>query len=74
MHAYSYIVDKSMIDEYTELALATELRKCHTLRLVEDSIVIHRKVEVVRFNDGSDCEFPTEFLITTYCYFIVSNI
>ena len=38
----------------------------HTLRLVEDSIVILRKVEVARFNDGSDCEFPTEFLIARY--------
>ena len=63
-----FLVDKSMIDEYTELALLLSYESAnnsvlflcvHTLRLIEDSIVIHRKVEVVRFKDWSDCEFPT---------------
>ena len=28
--------------------------------------MIHGKVEVARFNNGSDYEFPTEFLIARY--------
>ena len=67
-----------MIDEYTELNLASDsllsyesannsVRFCfNTLRLVEDAIVIRRKVEVAKFNNGSDSEFPTEFRIARY--------
>ena len=60
-----------MIDEYTELNFASESLLSYesannTLRLVEDAIVIRRKVKVARVNDGSDSEFPTEFRIARY--------